>query len=395
MYQHKTALQQGAGGILEPLELGEFFKDYWEQKPLHIARDNSNPFKDLVSISAIETILSTNHINYPTVQLSHAGKSIPVEEYTDSNGQIVSNRIIERYHAGSTIVISFAHRLHSNLMSLCRDVEKSLMMRCQTNVYLSPAANQGFNPHFDTHDVFILQVSGRKTFNFYSSGTSFPTSADRFNRDIHAIGEKTEEIQLSAGHTLYIPRGVVHDAVADIEEPSLHVTLGVYPVLLHALVDEVVQIALESDSRMRRAIFQPLWLQNENSTLTIDLIKEVLQEHVNESVIENALQRLRDEFVLEAVQNCQGALSGDVLKELSTDSPLRINRDNILRIDDSGTQLTVMCFGQIAEFSEPLSAAVQWLLQKDTVTMQEIPGLDPEQQLALVKRLQLLGIVRI
>ncbi len=393
MFQHDSSVEQSVGGVLAPVSLEDFFADYWEQKPLHIGRESANPFEHLISIEDIELLLSTHQINFPTVQLSHAGNAIAPEEYTDENGRIVSNRIIERYYAGSTIVVSFAHRLNANLMALCRKIEKSLMMRCQTNVYLSPAGNQGFNPHFDTHDVFILQVSGRKTFNFYSSVTRFPISANRFNRDVHAIGEKTEEIQLGAGDTLYIPRGFVHDAVADNEEPSLHVTVGVYPVLLHTLVEEVMQIAQESDPRLRRAISQPLWLQNEHPTNTIRLIKEVIQDQLTESAFTEALERLRDEFVLDTTMDCQGALSASATTELIADSVLIINHGSVLNVHSEGAQLTLHSFGQITEFKEPLSSAVHWLLQRDKVVLRDIPDLELEQQLALAQRLRLIGIV--
>jgi ribosomal protein L16 Arg81 hydroxylase len=32
----------------------------------------------------------------------------------------------------------------------------------QTNIYLSPPNAQGFGTHFDSHDVFVLQVAGSK-----------------------------------------------------------------------------------------------------------------------------------------------------------------------------------------------------------------------------------------
>ena len=32
----------------------------------------------------------------------------------------------------------------------------------QINAYITPPENQGFAAHYDTHDVFVLQVSGSK-----------------------------------------------------------------------------------------------------------------------------------------------------------------------------------------------------------------------------------------
>lgn len=393
MNEAQPGANQPAGGVLEPISLDAFFNDYWEQKPLHIARPNANPFSSLVSIDSIEALISTNSISYPTVQLSHAGQVIPVSNYTDDDQLIVPNRLIEHYRNGCTIVVSHAHRLVKNLMSLCRAIQASLMMRCQTNVYLSPAGNQGFNPHYDTHDVFILQVSGKKTFNFYSMGASFPTSADRFNREIHEIGEKTEQIELSAGDTLYIPRGVVHDAVADTVQPSLHVTLGVYPVLMHTLINEITQLAMESDPALRRAITQSAWTKDVSAEATTQAIQETLQKHVRTDVVEAAMERLRDELALSAIQDSSGLLASTNGSTLLPDARLVINKSKVLRVDRIGHALKLRTFGQIASFSDPLAAAVEWLLMQDTAMPQDIPSLDQSQQLALVEQLLALDVI--
>jgi ribosomal protein L16 Arg81 hydroxylase len=39
----------------------------------------------------------------------------------------------------------------------------------QTNIYLTPASNQGFRTHYDNHDVMVVQVEGEKLWRFYNS----------------------------------------------------------------------------------------------------------------------------------------------------------------------------------------------------------------------------------
>lgn len=382
-----------ASGIIEPIALEDFFEQYWEQKPLHISRSSSNPFDAMISIEVIEELLSTNALNFPTIQLSHAGQSIPVADYTDGDSLIVSSRVQERYQAGSTIVISHAHRLVANLMTLCRSIEKSMMMRCQTNVYLSPAGNQGFNPHYDTHDVFILQVSGKKTFNFYSSSASLPSSSDRFNSKIHTIGEKTEEVQLGAGDTLYIPRGIVHDAVADTDEPSLHITLGVYPVLLSTVIDEITQNAFQSDVRLRRAVSQSEWMLDTDAHRTTKLINEVLQEHINVDSVSAALQQLRDDVAIDSIPDSVGLLSKVGSPVLRLDTKLVVHHRKVLQLERVEEMVILRLHGQVVEFPDPLGSAVQWLLNQTTIYAEDVPELDRQQKLAMVTQLSALGIL--
>jgi len=382
-----------SSGVIEPIADTEFFTKYWEKQPLHIARSAANPFEQLISVGAIEDLLSTNELFYPAVQLSHAGQSISAAEYTDEHNRIIGGRVVERYRLGSTIVLTHVHKLQKELMNLCRSVQSSFMMRCQTNVYLSPAGYQGFNPHFDTHDVFILQVSGSKTFNFYSGGCSFPTSADAFNSEIHKIGSQTESIALSAGDTLYIPRGFTHDAVASNDEPSLHVTLGVYPILMHELLQEMVHIFTGSDVDMRKTIPQDQWMSVEPTTQTVEQLRTILQKHINKDVVSMALSRLRDSVALEATRDCQHSIQGMGEQSLGLRSVVHVNHDSILQIERSSSALKLRTFGAVLEFTDPMSSSVEWLVGQSQCNVEDIPVLDSNQRTALLEKLHTYDLI--
>jgi len=382
----QVSQSSSVGGILAPVELVDFFAEYWEQKPLHIARSADNPFSELVDVGVIESLLSTHSLVFPNVQLSQAGQVIPVDEYTDENRAIVSERIIERYRSGSTIIISHAHKLHCALMNLCREVQAGLLMPCQTNVYLSPPGNQGFNPHFDTHDVFILQVSGKKTFSFYDGGAQLPTSADRFDSSVHTVGDKTEEIELNAGDTLYIPRGFVHDALADKDLASLHITLGVYPVLLHTLVNQLISTAMQNDSRLRSSVISlPNVLTSIESVS--ETIKNTLADHVTEQSIVDALSTLHDAAALDAKQNLAGQLVNHCAEPVNPHSELSINPLAVMSCARQGDTVILRTHGSVQQYRDPMGSAVEWLQNQTGITVKEIPGLSDHQQLALVEQL--------
>ena len=52
-------------------------------------------------------------------------------------------------------------------MRFCRDLADELGHATQCNAYVTPPGSQGFAPHHDTHDVFVLQVDGHKRWNIY------------------------------------------------------------------------------------------------------------------------------------------------------------------------------------------------------------------------------------
>ena len=52
-------------------------------------------------------------------------------------------------------------------MDFARDLGAALAQPLQVNAYLTPPGNQGFATHYDTHDVFVLQVDGRKRWRIH------------------------------------------------------------------------------------------------------------------------------------------------------------------------------------------------------------------------------------
>jgi hypothetical protein len=44
----------------------------------------------------------------------------------------------------------------------------------QVNAYLTPPASRGLGVHHDTHDVFVLQVHGRKLWQVWDAAVPFP-----------------------------------------------------------------------------------------------------------------------------------------------------------------------------------------------------------------------------
>ncbi|NET38859.1 MAG: cupin, partial [Cyanothece sp. SIO1E1] len=80
--------------------------------------------------------------------------------------------------------------------------------------------------HYDTHEVFILQVDGQKEWHIFPETFKYPL----VDQKSATLSPPTETPYLSCvlnpGDVLYIPRGHWHYAVA-LEQPSLHLTLGI------------------------------------------------------------------------------------------------------------------------------------------------------------------------
>lgn len=374
----------------------EFISTYWEQQPLHIHRKNGST-QTFVDLQTIENLLSSQPVFFPGVQLTQSGKAIDVASYADDQNRILPLRLYEHYSHGATIVISQAQKLFPSINELCRDVMRTMKMRCQANLYLSPPGNQGFNAHYDTHDVFILQVSGAKTFNFYPSSVKLPCPDENF--DSRKLGDTVadESIDLVAGDTLYIPRGVVHDAVADDAAPSIHITVGVYPVLMRDMLHEAIRLLSHRDSRFRQAVdsFSLLPTDNQPDTLQetlISLVNDVGSCLDDPDTVQLLQSRFHDELALEALQDCAGLFDKHnagftPAGQLPEFNSIRVRKHMLINYERTADGVKIRTFGQLLEFSDPIGRVVEKLLESGELSISDLDDLQLTQRDAMIRRL--------
>lgn len=96
--------------------------------------------------------------------------------------------------------------------------------------------------HFDTHDVFVLQVAGRKRlgrsragYQVADSGTEAPRRGRR---------RPLLDIVLAPGDVLYVPRGFLH-AATPLDEVSAHLTIGILADTWYDLLQDVAKRAAD------------------------------------------------------------------------------------------------------------------------------------------------------
>ena len=383
--------------FLEPLGLPEFYSRYWEKKPLHIERRANNVGK-LVDFADIERLLSTQPLFYPGVQLTQSGKTIDLGSYVDDSNRVIPLRLLEQHRQGATIVLSQAQKIMTPLMDLCRETTRCLKMSAQTNVYVSPPGNQGFNAHYDTHDVFILQVAGAKTFNFYPSAVRLPCPDEQFDATGLTSTRIDESIRLTAGDTLYIPRGVVHDAVADDSESSIHITLGVYPILVRDVLQRLLLTQTGTDYRYRESL-NPFATDVSNSSemrerlsALLDDLKEGLKDP---EVLDDVMQDFREELSLDALQDCRtttNAVAGFGKAEAAdTSNPprcIRLRKQMIIHHDISEIAARIYGFGQIMEFDSAVAHVIAKLVDTGELVDNDLVSLAPELRDTLIERLR-------
>lgn len=231
-----------------------FFRDHWERAPLVLHPDDPTRYGELLSVADLDAHVFGRNAMHPAVSLTDANRKLGPAEYTYASGLIDNARAAQHFAEGATMIFAGLEGSLAPLAALCRAMEAELSVRFQTNVYRTPGNAQGFQTHYDSHDVFALQVQGKKLWTLYDTPVALPFRRQEFHPREVPVGEVTQTFTLGPGDLAYVPRGVLHDARNVDGEDSLHITLGVLHTSWTDLIAESLARFGLRDTEMRRGM---------------------------------------------------------------------------------------------------------------------------------------------
>ncbi|MFP5220064.1 MAG: cupin domain-containing protein [Actinomycetes bacterium] len=239
-----------------------FATEHWSRTPLlSRAKELPSSFDDLLSADDVDEMVAERALRTPLFRTVRHGDPVttPVRTVTAGGRRLPDVVDPDRLHAqhadGATLVLNALHRTHPPLARFCRQLAAELGHPTQCNAYITPGGHaQGFDHHHDTHDVFVLQVSGRKRWVVHEPVLRLPLpSQPRAGADLVPDGaEPLLDVELEAGDALYLPRGYVHAALTT-DEHSVHLTVGVLSTTWNDVLADAVALAAE-DERFRDAL---------------------------------------------------------------------------------------------------------------------------------------------
>jgi hypothetical protein len=244
---------------IEPVTVAGFLERHWERQPLHVPRGEPGRFDDLLSADAAERLVCEPGLRHPAFRLVQADVRHELRDYTVDlgwrpvpfTGTAEVGRVARAFEGGATIVLQGLHLNCRPLAVYCRLLEARLGHPVQANAYLTPRRSQGLPVHHDTHDVFVLQASGRKRWLVYEPALELPLKHQRYRAELGEPGEPVLDVVLEPGDTLYLPRGWLHEALTS-DDDSLHVTVGVNVRTRLDLLRAALELA-EADVELRRS----------------------------------------------------------------------------------------------------------------------------------------------
>jgi len=239
--------------LLHPtVTVDKFYSEYWEKKPLLISADadHKKRLEGFLTIKSIRHLLSTQSLRYGkdlnvtnfTKTATNSGKKekrrvtldlLPDQAPTKEEDYILvdakdvwANFESSEPSSACTIRLLCPQKYVDPIHSLLSSFEAEFGCMVGANAYLTPPNGaQGFAPHYDDIEAFILQLEGEKHWKVYPP---FPgthnvlprTSSQDFTMKEMKNHKPVLDITLKEGDVLYMPRGWIHQASTSTSSTS-------------------------------------------------------------------------------------------------------------------------------------------------------------------------------
>ncbi|WP_193043662.1 cupin domain-containing protein [Mycolicibacterium baixiangningiae] len=378
------------GRLIAPVEDHRFFVKHWEREPLLVQRHDPPYFDDLVTLTDVDTILAGS-VRPPHLRVLHQGSEVTpgADRYLDPEA------VYAHFRDGCTISLQFLHERIPPLGNLCRALSRQLSAACQINAYLTPPGEQGLATHYDTHDVFALQICGSKRWRIYDQPVRHPLEGQTDCCSGEGRSEPTMEFDLTAGDVLYLPRGFAHDAAAT-DLTSLHLTIGVRPLTWAHTMLSAMESVIERNPRYRRSLptgfASDTDIQHTAASTLAEMLELALAEIGPEEVIADAAAAARSR----AIPALQGHLLDlNAMPNLQHTSRIQRRVDvpmAVGRAADGRAELTSP--GKTLRMPSHLADDLHFIVKAGEFTAHDLPGtLDDSGRLTLVKRLVREGLL--
>jgi ribosomal protein L16 Arg81 hydroxylase len=170
---HRVPASSGgypAQARLVAVSQAEFATDYWSRAPL-LSRgpDLPAPFDDLFSAGAVDELVSSRGLRTPFLRMARDGATLEARTFTRGGGigasigdQASDDAVLHQFADGATLVLQGLHRTWRPIVDFSQQLAAELGHPVQVNAYVTPPGSTGFSDHYDVHDVFVLQVAGEK-----------------------------------------------------------------------------------------------------------------------------------------------------------------------------------------------------------------------------------------
>jgi ribosomal protein L16 Arg81 hydroxylase len=225
-----------------------FFSDYFERN--HLLVRAALP-ATLVTQSDVEFALHGCQGGDPSLRV-HANGPVSPQDYTrlvedvDGPALVIDRcKLRDLLQGGATLILDRADRRLPALGWLCASVASYTQQFTVANAYVAFGGAGAFGKHWDTHDVFVVHLAGRKLWRLYEPTHELPLPTQTSRDHKHECPEDCAlEVTIEPGDVLYVPRGWWHEAKPLGIDFTMHAAFGIHTTKVEHYVDWVCRKTL-------------------------------------------------------------------------------------------------------------------------------------------------------
>jgi lysine-specific demethylase/histidyl-hydroxylase NO66 len=382
------------------------FAAAWGHRPLlATASELPRSFDDLLDLDGVDELLSRRGLRTPFLRMAKDGVVVDSGRYTRPGGvgaaigdQVDDSAVTRLFADGTTIVLQALHRLWPPIIEFAGALAGELGHPIQVNAYVTPPSSRGFAAHYDIHDVFVLQLAGKKRWIVHEPVHEWPLRSQPWTqrrREVErAVAETAPTIDtvLRSGDALYLPRGFLHSAEA-LRDVSAHLTVGIHVVTRQALVEALLAVA-EDEPGLREALPVGIDLTSaeaiaEDLEATIDVLVASLRSVDPGPVAARLAASLATATKPSPIAPLEQAAAAE---RLTPSTRVHLRPGLQARLEDTGGRISLSFPGETLEVDADQADALIVLLDGEPWRVDALPG-EPEPVADLVRRLLVRGVV--
>ncbi|HEY3504387.1 MAG TPA: cupin domain-containing protein [Actinocatenispora sp.] len=387
-------------------DVDTFAQRHWGREPLLVRGADPGAFADLLDLDGVDELLSCRGLRTPFVRLARDGAVIDSASFVGPAGvgaeigdQVRDDAVSALFADGATVVLQALHRTWPGVIRFATVLAEELGHPVQANAYVTPPSSRGFAAHYDVHDVFVLQLAGRKHWTVHTPVHADPLRSQPWHDHARAVAVRVDddapriETVLAPGDALYLPRGWLHAATA-LGDVSAHLTIGVHVLTRFALVEALTALVAR-DPRLRGSL--PLGIDAadpEQLAPHLDAVRAALADAVRDVPAEAVAGQVRDRVWSggrpEPVRPVAGAAFA---RRLSVGDAVRRRTGLRHRLVEGDEHIVLELPDRQITLPAATAAALRALLDDGVTTVGKLPGLDESDQVVLVHRLLREGVV--
>lgn len=366
------------------------------------------------------------------------GADLDLTKYVDKtrytlnpDGAATAKDVWKHFDDGCSVRLLCPQKYSDAIWKMLSILEGEWGCMAGSNTYLTPKGTQGFAPHFDDIEAFLLQVEGTKHWKVYApldDASTLPRYPSG-NFKPEEIGKPVLEVDLDEGDLLYFPRGFIHQAQSCKDKHSLHVTVSTGQQntignFLEVLLPEAIASAINSTVSLRRSlprdylsymgVMHSDQSDDDRRTTFSNEIKSALKVVLGESMgmLDAAADQMAKNFLVDRLppcledeeENCTS--DNSPLLKITVNTQLKLLRHDIVRlVIEDGKAVVYHCRENSRQHHEtPISPlefelddaeSIEFVLQSypDYFRVGDLPHEDPADQIELVKALYKEGIL--